>query len=756
MQALIFDLDETLYQCTAFTRERTDVMMQYMCVTFGYARDEAASLRAEYVRSYGSTVKGLFMSHGSHFDVVSFGEYLIEHLDFGMLQCDNSLLKRLQESPISKKVLLTNNPRNYAIRVLDALGLEQAFTPDRIFGIDDTLPACKPERNAFAHVLRCIDVRPEGAVMIDDTCSNIRTARQMGMATAMVSAEAGVADATIGDISEIFDILETSPRIFMRKSIVVPCRRDSHRCKDKNLRLFDATSLLEIKLKELKKCRNIHRIIVSTDDPTAMELAEKLGVDVHLRDSSLCVGDVPARLVHAALASASDEVFIYCAATAPFVSHAQIDQAIQKWCESSAAIVCAAKVEKKFLWQDNQPLNFDMSSGLPSTDSLNDVFSACADAFLVAERQTILQTSCLFGDGTSIEFIPITDVQCTDVDYNSEFIIAESLWMRRLYYDVAIEHYMRRGTQRTKILDCTIRDAGYTTDWNWTYDFVEQHVKAMKAIGVDYCEVGFFTHGKQVDANSGPWRCLNENMHLLTALKKATSCPLAVMVEILGPNDSYCDVSALDLSGVSLVRVFAYRDTLDQAFGVCDKLLEKNVKVSVNIGHCTYLSTDDVARIRSMLAVRAVDFMYFADSHGMCSPDQIRQLVNEDYAGTNVGIHLHDNLGTAMMSAEAALQSRVGMLDATLSGIGKNGGNLSLEQIIFHLHFNRKTSFDVRQLLNYLESVVDVVPGMERSRIEWQLKTYMRVHSSNIPDVSMSFPKLFDYCMSARKEKRHE
>lgn len=172
-RTLIFDLDETLYQCHAFTEKRTDVMSQYMCVTFGYARDEAASLRAEYVRSYGSTVKGLFMSHGSHFDVVSFGDYLIEHLDFGMLQCDNSFSKRLQESPASKRVLFTNNPRNYAIRVLEALGLEQAFTPDRIFGIENTLPACKPERNALAHVLRCIDVRPQDAVMIDDTCSNI-------------------------------------------------------------------------------------------------------------------------------------------------------------------------------------------------------------------------------------------------------------------------------------------------------------------------------------------------------------------------------------------------------------------------------------------------------------------------------------------------------------------------------------------------------------------------------------------------------
>jgi len=202
-----------------------------------------------------------------------------------------------------------------------------------------------------------------------------------------------------------------------------------------------------------------------------------------------------------------------------------------------------------------------------------------------------------------------------------------------------------------------------------------------------------------------------------------------------------------------LVRVFTYRDTLSRAYEVCDQLTAKNVKVSMNVGHCTYLSMEDIALIRSMLAVRAVEFICFADSQGMCSPHQIRQLVNGDYAGTSVGLHLHDNFGTVMMNAEAALQCRVCMLDVTLFGIGKNGGNLGLEKLMLHMHFNQSLNFDIGQLMSYLEKVVDTVPG-ERSHIEWQLRTYMRVHSSNMPDISMSLPQLYEhYLRSMRREK---
>ena len=40
-------------------------------------------------------------------------------------------------------------------------------------------------------------------------------------------------------------------------------------------------------------------------------------------------------------------------------------------------------------------------------------------------------------------------------------------------------------------IDCTLRDGGYYTNWNFKKNLVNQYLEAMNAINVDYVEIGF-------------------------------------------------------------------------------------------------------------------------------------------------------------------------------------------------------------------------------------------------------------------------
>ena len=42
-----------------------------------------------------------------------------------------------------------------------------------------------------------------------------------------------------------------------------------------------------------------------------------------------------------------------------------------------------------------------------------------------------------------------------------------------------------------KILDCTLRDGGYYTNWDFNKSLVEQYLKAMEILPVDYVELGY-------------------------------------------------------------------------------------------------------------------------------------------------------------------------------------------------------------------------------------------------------------------------
>ena len=43
----------------------------------------------------------------------------------------------------------------------------------------------------------------------------------------------------------------------------------------------------------------------------------------------------------------------------------------------------------------------------------------------------------------------------------------------------------------TKLLDCTLRDGGYYTNWNFDDKLVEVYAESMENLPIDYVEVGY-------------------------------------------------------------------------------------------------------------------------------------------------------------------------------------------------------------------------------------------------------------------------
>ncbi|SVD87704.1 uncharacterized protein METZ01_LOCUS440558, partial [marine metagenome] len=46
-------------------------------------------------------------------------------------------------------------------------------------------------------------------------------------------------------------------------------------------------------------------------------------------------------------------------------------------------------------------------------------------------------------------------------------------------------------TKEVKVLDCTLRDGGYYSNWFFDKDLVSSYLEAMSASNIDYVEVGF-------------------------------------------------------------------------------------------------------------------------------------------------------------------------------------------------------------------------------------------------------------------------
>lgn len=180
---------------TGFTAHRNGYGAQsFMVEKLGFASyQEAKELRDEYFEKYHSTAKALTVAQqegrlpdGASFDPQDLAEYWATSLDFTILNdsIDPKLVKDLQECNLNM-IAFSNGPGKYVRRVLKELQLDDIFG-DNVFAVDDVLPHCKPEREAFETIFSQVGCKAEECVMIEDSMKNVRKAKELGMKTVLV------------------------------------------------------------------------------------------------------------------------------------------------------------------------------------------------------------------------------------------------------------------------------------------------------------------------------------------------------------------------------------------------------------------------------------------------------------------------------------------------------------------------------------------------------------------------------------------
>lgn len=215
ISTLIFDVDDTLYDVsTGFTKNRNGSAVYQFMVDYVHFPDleSAKVVRDEYFERYHATAKGLQIAEQEgrfpaikkddadriapsepRFKVQDLSNYWATKLDYSLLGGKKTqLIQDLLELASVNDMLMiafSNGPRSYVLRVLEELGLlNTIFTEDRVFAVDDVLPHCKPEKEAFETIFQKLgrSIEPCECVMIEDSLKNVAQAKQLGMKTIYV------------------------------------------------------------------------------------------------------------------------------------------------------------------------------------------------------------------------------------------------------------------------------------------------------------------------------------------------------------------------------------------------------------------------------------------------------------------------------------------------------------------------------------------------------------------------------------------
>jgi len=136
---------------------------------------------------------------------------------------------------------------------------------------------------------------------------------------------------------------------------------------------------------------------------------------------------------------------------------------------------------------------------------------------------------------------------------------------------------------------------------------------------------------------------------------------------------------------------------LDEIFSVArEKSVRVNGAIAVSFG-CPYqgeVSETDVFSLAEAYAARGAIRVIMADTTGMAVPSQVEHVVRRfqtEFPGLELGLHLHNNRGTAMTNLYVGLVSGVSTFDTASGGIGgcpyvpQAAGNLATEDVVYLL-----------------------------------------------------------------------
>lgn len=177
----IFDLDNSLYPASCNLFDLIDQKMgEYIQKLLGCDAVEARQVQKGYFRDHGTTLAGLMSANGV--DPHEFLDF-VHDIDLARITADPVVVAAIDRLP-GRKFVFTNGDEAYASRVLEKLGLANAFNGMHDIHAMDYVP--KPDPRAYSGMCQRLNIDPATALFVEDMARNLKPAKALGMTTVWV------------------------------------------------------------------------------------------------------------------------------------------------------------------------------------------------------------------------------------------------------------------------------------------------------------------------------------------------------------------------------------------------------------------------------------------------------------------------------------------------------------------------------------------------------------------------------------------
>ena len=256
---------------------------------------------------------------------------------------------------------------------------------------------------------------------------------------------------------------------------------------------------------------------------------------------------------------------------------------------------------------------------------------------------------------------------------------------------------------KTKILDCTLRDGGYYTNWDFSSDVVKTYIETTNKLPVDYLEVGY--RNKPTKEYMGKFGYTP--VSILKKLRKSSNKKLAVMLNEKSTLPEDLDELLTPIKGLAdMVRLAVDPKNFERAVVLAKAVKAMGFEVAFNTMYMSKWSTEYKGFLDNLSEINGVaDLFCMVDSFGGITPSEVREITTKVKANTTcaVGFHGHNNLQLGLINTLTGIECGVDFVDATALGMGRGAGNLNMELLLTYLK-NEGLEVDFNVLGDYVSN----------------------------------------------------
>ncbi|MEN8126134.1 MAG: aldolase catalytic domain-containing protein [Bacteroidota bacterium] len=254
-----------------------------------------------------------------------------------------------------------------------------------------------------------------------------------------------------------------------------------------------------------------------------------------------------------------------------------------------------------------------------------------------------------------------------------------------------------------KILDCTLRDGGYYTNWDFSPELVDTYIETLNNLPIDYIEIGY--RSKIKPQYMGEFFYCPD--YVIKEIRLSSNKKISVMLDEKDVSiEDATELLSPIIGLVDMIRVAVNPKNLVRAIGLAKVIKKMGFEVGFNV---MYMSTwienkDFLSQIKKVDGV--IDYFYMVDSYGGIYPNEVKEIIDivKSKISTKLGFHGHNNLELGLINTLTAIDCGVDIVDATITGMGRGAGNLKTELLLTSLIAKNKIEFDFNALTKIVDS----------------------------------------------------